>query len=197
LGTDQYRWLAKTLKSSSARYKFVFIHQLIGGATSDGRGGIEVAGLYEWGGRNTDGDDEFAEYRPGWPTPIHPLLKQHGVSALFHGHDHLYVKQDLDGIVYQETPQPGDRRGNVRTAAEYGYTSGTILPGSGHLRVHVAPEQVTVEYVRACLSEDERPNLRNADIGDSYRISGRPVADPRSAGNRLPGPAPSTAGRPD
>ena len=73
------------------------------------------------------------------------------------------------------------------TLSVLAYTSGTILPSSGHLRVHVAPEQVTVEYVRACLPEDERPNLRNADIGHSYRISGRPVDEQRSAGNRVPG----------
>ena len=44
--------------------------------------------------------------RPGWPAPIHQLLVQHRVSAVFHGHDHLYVNQQLDGIVYQEVPQP-------------------------------------------------------------------------------------------
>jgi predicted alpha-1,6-mannanase (GH76 family) len=32
--------------------------------------------------------------------------------------------------------------------AEYGYKSGVILGGSGHLRIRVSPSQVAVEYVR-------------------------------------------------
>ncbi len=70
------------------------------------RGGVEVARLWEWGGENTEGEDEFAKQRPGWEMPIHDLLVKHGVSIVFHGHDHLFIKQDLDGIVYQEVPQP-------------------------------------------------------------------------------------------
>jgi hypothetical protein len=38
--------------------------------------------------------------------PIHQLLVRNKVAAVFHGHDHLFAKQDLDGIVYQEVPQP-------------------------------------------------------------------------------------------
>ena len=79
----------------------------MGGATPECRGGAEAAPFYEWGGKNADGTDGFEQNRPGWPAPIHQLLVQHRVTAVFHGHDHLYVKQDLDGIVYQEVPQPG------------------------------------------------------------------------------------------
>jgi hypothetical protein len=32
LGEQQYRWLQKTLQESRAKYKFVFIHHLVGGA---------------------------------------------------------------------------------------------------------------------------------------------------------------------
>ena len=31
LGTEQYQWLARTLEGSPAKYKFVFIHHLVGG----------------------------------------------------------------------------------------------------------------------------------------------------------------------
>ncbi|MCY2952886.1 MAG: hypothetical protein NTU53_13060 [Planctomycetota bacterium] len=44
--------------------------------------------------------------------PIRQLLVQNHVNIAFQGHEHLYAKQDLDGIVYQEVPQPGDPRGN-------------------------------------------------------------------------------------
>jgi hypothetical protein len=79
---------------------------------------------------------------------------QNHVSAVFHGHDHFYAKQVLDGIVYQEVPQPGNPGSNrvPRSAAEYGYQSGTIFGGSGYLRVKLAPEQAAVEY--RCESEN-------------------------------------------
>lgn len=51
-------------------------------------------------------------------------------------HDHLFVKQELDGIVYQEVPQPGHpRSGNTNTAKEYGYLSGETQSSSGFIRV--------------------------------------------------------------
>ena len=108
--------------------------------------------MFEWGGGNADGTWGFAEHRPGWDVPIHQLLVENHVTIFFHGHDHLFVKQDLDGIVYQEVPQPSyamyDKTGS---AEEYGYTHGDVLGGSGYLRVGVSPAAVTVEYVRSYL----------------------------------------------
>ncbi len=147
LGETQYQWLKRTLEGSRAKFKFVFIHHLAGGLDQN-RGGAAAASFYEWGGKNPDGTDGFREYRPGWALPIHPLLVTNHVSIVFHGHDHLYAKEDLDGIVYLEVPQPGDPRGNTRSAAEYGYTSGTILGSSGHVRVKIAGGRATVDYVR-------------------------------------------------
>jgi hypothetical protein len=175
LGEEQYRWLKHTLEASHAKYKFVFIHHLVGGGTPECRGGAEAAPLYEWGGKNPDGSDGFQQNRPGWPAPIHQMLSQNHATAVFHGHDHLYVKQDRDGIVYQEVPQPGDPRGNTRTATEYGYKSGVILGSSGHLRVRVAPTGITVDYVRAYRSDDERSDHRNAQVAHSYTIPAKPA----------------------
>ena len=148
LGAEQYQWLKRTLETSRARFKFVFIHHLVGGADDQCRGGAEAAPFYEWGGRSPDGSDGFRQNRPGWPAPIHQLLVQNRVNIVFHGHDHLYAKQDLDGIVYQEVPQPGDPKGSARNAAEYGYRDGVILGGSGHMRVTISAGQATVDYVR-------------------------------------------------
>lgn len=121
----------------------------MGGADEQARGGAEAAPLCEWGGRNTDGTDDFAEHRPGWPLPVHQLLVANRVSVVFHGHDHLFAKQELDGLIYQDCPQPGDPRGSTRSAVEYGYASGVLIGSSGHLRVSVAPQQATVTYVRS------------------------------------------------
>jgi kynurenine formamidase len=149
LGETQYQWLKSTLETSDAKWKFVFIHQLIGGYDKNGRGGVEVAPYYEWGGNNADGSYGFDQYRPGWSMPIHQLLVANNVTAVFHGHDHLFVKQELDGIIYQECPQPSAAQANTNSAADYGYLSGDVLPSPGHIRVTVTPDRVTVEYVRA------------------------------------------------
>lgn len=148
LGTAQYHWLKSTLEGSRAPFKFVFIHHLVGGADEQCRGGAEAVPFFEWGGHNRDGTPGFREHRPDWELPIHALLLKHNVSAVFHGHDHLYARQDVDGIVYQEVPQPADPRGSTRSAAAYGYTNGVILGSSGHLRVSVSPDRATVSYVR-------------------------------------------------
>ena len=169
LGVEQYRWLQRTLETSHARFKFVFIHQLVGGADRQGRGGVEAAAFGEWGGRNPDGTSGFAAQRPGWPLPIHALLLRHEVSAVFHGHDHLYARQELDGIVYQEVPQPGHPgEGTPRFAGEYGYRQGTILGGAGHLRIKITPAEASVEFVRARPAEN-----RNGEVAHRYVIQPR------------------------
>ncbi|MFC1806196.1 metallophosphoesterase family protein [Planctomycetota bacterium] len=173
LGVEQYRWLKKTLEASAATFKLVFIHHLAGGANKDGRcrGGAEAAPFFEWGGRDADGRDAFGEKRPGWAMPIHQLLVHSKVQVVFHGHDHFFAKQDLDGIVYQLVPQPGaSERGRVRVAESYGYTHGDILSGPGHLRVRVSPRDLRVDYVRSRLPADERRRGRNREAGCSYTI---------------------------
>lgn len=153
LGREQYDWLASTLATTRARHRFVFTHHLVGGRGREARGGAESAPYFEWGGKNADGSDGFAKQRPGWPMPIHALLVKYGVEAVFHGHDHLFVHGELDGIVYQCVPQPGNPLGGTRSAAEYGYVGGTILGSPGHLRVRVTPDAATIEFVRAALEE--------------------------------------------
>jgi len=173
LGNVQYKWLERTLTDSKARFKFVFIHQLVGGRDKQGRGGVEAAAFGEWGGKNADGTDGFKAHRPGWDLPIHPLLVRNRVTIVFHGHDHLFAKQDLDGIVYQEVPQPGHPgRGAPRSAAEYGYHEGVILGGSGHMRVTVAPDKLTADYVLACNPQDEDANHTNRQTPYTYTITG-------------------------
>ncbi len=149
LGKNQYDWLSATLAASKSKYIFVYIHHLVGGRGRDARGGVESAGWYEWGGRNEAGVDEFAVKRPGWAKPIHQMLVEHKVAAVFHGHDHMYVHNQLDGVVYQLVPQPGNTRGGTGSLEPYGYTSGLILGSPGHLRVFVEPDSAKVEFVRS------------------------------------------------
>ena len=158
LGLDQFNWLKTILQNSTAKYKFVFAHQIVGGNSLSspdqvnyGHGGVDSANLVEWGGYNVGGtvwgwDTE----RPGWGSqPIHQMMVANGVSAFFHGHDHQYAYELLDGIVYQAVPS-GSFTGNFGIYTTGGNDGKTIqaLTSTGHLRVNVGPSQATVEYIR-------------------------------------------------
>jgi hypothetical protein len=174
LGPEQYQWLKQALEKSKSRYKFVFIHHLVGGSDTQGRGGAEAAPFYEWGGKNADGSDGFNTQRPGWNMPIHQLLLESGVTAVFHGHDHFFCHQELDGIAYVLVPQPGHWNPRDRDmAGEYGYLSGTSLPSAGHVRVTVSPEAATVEYVRALVRPAETAAQKNGQV--AYRCTLRSI----------------------
>ncbi len=171
LGKDQYDWLAKTLAGSKAKFKFVFVHHLVGGLDDSGRGGSEAASLYEWGGKGKTGKDEFKAKRPGWEVPIHQLLVKHKVSAVFHGHDHFYAHQELDDVKYVMVPQPGHPGGDrLRNADEYGYVRGDFLPPAGHLRVSVTAEKATVEYVRTYLPQSETATQKNGHVAHAFTL---------------------------
>jgi hypothetical protein len=167
LGDAQYAWLKKTLETSTARYKFVFAHHVLG----TGRGAIEDADFYEWGGQDRRGVSQFKDKRPNWELPIHQLMVKTGVTIFFQGHDHLFARQEKDGIIYQETPNPAD---NTYTAFNKdAYLSGDILPNAGHLRVTVSPEDVRVEYVRSYLPTDATAAHKDGEVAFSYTVKPR------------------------
>lgn len=165
LGDVQYKWFKETLEKSKAKYKFVFTHHVLG----TGRGGIEQADLYEWGGKNKRGDSEFAEKRPGWDLPIHQLMAKNGVTIFFQGHDHIFAKQQLDGVIYQTLPSPADP--NYALFNDRAYETGDKLPGSGRVRVTVSPESVKVEYIRSYLPKDETEQHKNGEVAFSYSVT--------------------------
>jgi hypothetical protein len=170
LGKTQYDWFRSTLEGSNAKYKFVFAHQLVGG-DREGRGGSERAGLYENGGYNLDGSYGFDALRPGWGKPLHQLMVENGVQIYFHGHDHLYAEQALDGLVYQECPQPSfPGYTSVNYAASYGYVSGTIIPNSGHLQVTILGDSAEVDYVGGYHANNVSQGLINGQIRRTYYV---------------------------
>ena len=172
LGEEQYQWLTKTLSGSDAKWKFVFCHHVLG----TGRGGIERAPLYEWGGKDQDGSDLFTQKRPGWALPIHQLMDKYGVTIFFQGHDHIFARQSLDGIVYQSCPNPAD---STYTAFNReAYRSGDILPDSGHLKVTVSPKQVAVDYIRSWMPGDLANGHTNGEVGFHYTLPAAVKAKP-------------------
>lgn len=182
LGKTQYDWLKNTLEKDHSKFKFVFAHQIVGG-TAEGRGGLEVADLYEWGGKSLNGKNEFSINRPGWYKPVKELLQEHRVNIFFHGHDHFFGKQDKDCLIYQETPQPSHPNfQNLNYAYEYGYHSGLLLPNSGHLRVTVSDQSVKVEYIKVYLAKNETSIRKNRDIAASYQINVKNCYDSLTTG---------------
>lgn len=149
LGDAQYRWLTATLTASQARWKFVFTHHVNG----TGRGGIECASQGEWGSK------------------IHGLFVRSGVTIVFQGHDHLFARQELDGVVYQTCPNPADSQ--YQAFNRQAYRSGDILPNAGYVRVTVSPRDVGVEYIRSWLTGDETGGHKNGETAFRYSIQAR------------------------
>lgn len=158
-GDRQFFWFRDTLRKSRAKYKFVFEHHLHGQT----RGGVEVAPLYEWGGKDNKGNYTFPQNRPGWDKPFHDLMAENGVTIYFQGHDHLFARGTYNGVTYVSVPMPG--AGPDPNASDYfpgnevdgnfdAYPASQVLPNSGHLRVTVAPAGVKVDYVSVKLPRD-------------------------------------------
>jgi hypothetical protein len=151
LGQQQFNWFKNTLANSDAKFKFVFAHHGLGGLEDYVRGGAAPAHMFEWGGNNINGTTwGFATQRPGWgDQPIHQLMVAYGVSAFFHGHDHVYAYEKRDGVVYQEVPSPsmsGSGFSSYYAGANGSYAI-QVLPNSGHLRITVSPTRATVDYI--------------------------------------------------
>jgi hypothetical protein len=135
------------------------------GGGAYGRGGEAATHDYEWGATPED----FAANRPGWSSDksIHQLFVDNGVDIFFHGHDHVYAREEVDGIIYQECPFPANARYDYGFEVYQDSPPKTIVkPNSGHLRVSVSPEKVTVDYIRAFLYDDGP----NGHIEHSYTI---------------------------
>ncbi len=192
-GEAQYRWLKRTLENSKAKWKFVFAHHVVG----SGRGAIELAPYFEWGGKNQNDTWGFTANRPGWEMPIHALLVANRVTIFFQGHDHLFVRQQLDGVTYLELPEPADPTYTLWNSDAY--TSGDKFSNTGYVRVQVSADQVGVEYIRTFLPKDEKPPaLTNGMI--QYSTAIRSVGDVSkvnltvAAGGAASYPTPASSG---
>jgi hypothetical protein len=190
LGAEQYQWLYRTLHESNARWKFVFAHHMTGGIVEHkrgrgayGRGGVDAAAYrvahrasFEWGGEDSTGAFVFEAQRPGWQHgPIHRMMKEEGVDIFFRGHDHTFVHEKLDGVVYQTCPIPIDRKYSRGFFEPRFFTTGEQANNMGHLRVAVSSDSVRVDYVRSVLPEDEplRENgieVRNGSVSYTYTL---------------------------
>ena len=179
LGYTQYSWLKNTLQSSTAKYKFVFVHHPLG----EERGGIIPAKTFEWGGYARNGQYLFDNFRPGWGKPIQQLFVDYGVNILFQGHDHLFAREVLDSVIYQEVPMAADstyEKGILANGAAY---TADTLNGSGYIRVTVSPSCVKVDYVESYLPKDTMGTNKNGQVAFSYTIGTCDTASTTSVRN--------------
>jgi hypothetical protein len=158
LGLTQFNWLKTTLSGSTAKYKFIFTHQILSDASLSnqedyGHAGANQAHMVEWGGDNEDTTVRgWSTQRAGWGTQtISETLAANHVTAVFHGHDHQYAYEKIGNVVYQSLPVGG--WGNPNGTGFGMYTAGAgftinTQTNAGHLRVTVAPAQTTVEYIK-------------------------------------------------
>ncbi|MBK7450046.1 MAG: metallophosphoesterase [Anaerolineales bacterium] len=151
LGDVQYQWFRQTLETSNAKYKFVFTHHVLG----TGRGGIELADTFEWG------DSKNLSQHRTWDKTIHQFMVDNNVTIFFQGHDHIFARQEFDGVIYQTLPEPANPFYSWEN--QQAYKSGDLFPNSGHVRVTVSPDGVTVDYVRSYL---EKPD----EVAFSYMV---------------------------
>jgi hypothetical protein len=100
-------------------------------------------------------------------------MVKNGVNIFFHGHDHDYAHELVDGIVYLECPKPDDA-GYTWQPYSYGHNEGWYpnaiveQTNSGYFRVSVSPSETKVEYVRSYLPGDGA----NGTVADSVTVPG-------------------------
>jgi predicted phosphodiesterase len=158
IGDAQYQWLQETLENSKAKFKFVFGHHVMGSS----RGAIEWADKFEWGGKDRRGMNQFKQYRPNWKMPIHELFVKNKVTAFLQGHDHIFVRQELDGIAYITCPMCGDPGYNAYNSDAY--LTGDKLSNTGHLKMIVTNNDVEMHYIKSVLPKDEAAQGKNGNI---------------------------------
>jgi hypothetical protein len=132
LGKTQRSWLEDTLAGTTSKWRFLFIHHPVGG-----NGGNETDSAYGRGGGR-------AAY-VGEQALVHRMMQKYGVQIFFYGHDHVFTDMVVDGIHYT---LPGSAGAPWKfDTSTTGYTE--YLPDSGHGRVTVSPDSVTVDFVAA------------------------------------------------
>lgn len=173
LGVTQLAWLERTLRSSTARWKFVFSHHLVGGGAISGDGyAVEHDGTKRAYGRGCAGDATRAGTEQ---ARIHEWMVTHGAQFFVYGHDHCFCHSVQDSVNYLCCGRPtflNDWIDKDGMRASYGDVESqgrnkpwvrALYNALGYTRFSVTPDQVTVEWVRTGFSfVDEEVKLDGA-----------------------------------
>ncbi len=132
LDDAQFAWLAGLLADSAGRHVFIFVHRP----------------LFPVVGHIGDSLDEHPEDR----DRLHALLAENRdrVRGVFHGHEHVFCHQDIDGVDYWHAAGSGS---NLYAMPQQG--------GFYHfLMVRVSPDGVTVEARKVGTPPPAAPRVR-------------------------------------
>jgi hypothetical protein len=147
LGEVQKQWLHKRLSTSTAKWKFLFLHHPVGGKAGDdlnsryGRGGGRAA-------------------HTGEQALIHEWMKTYGVQALFYGHDHVFTDIPVDGIHYVCVGSAGAPWKFIEE--ETGYK--TFWTPSGYTWVDVHEKRVKISFIGKDIRDREGRVLHSFEI---------------------------------
>ena len=147
LGEIQKQWLHKRLSTSTAKWKFLFLHHTVGG-----KAGNDLNSRYGRGGGR-------AAYT-GEQALIHEWMKTYGVQALFYGHDHVFTDIPVDGIHYVCVGSAGAPW--KFTEEETGYK--TFWTPSGYTWVDVHETWVKISFIGTDIPGSERQVLHSFEI---------------------------------
>lgn len=134
LGDQQLAFLEDTLANSSATWKFLFAHHLVGGDDS-----ISWAQGYGRGGARAAHDHQQAV--------VQDLMVEHGAQAYFFGHDHAFTVGDADGVKYICAGHSSSCPWKDELPGLFGPDD--AYPDVGHVRIDVTPTQATVAYIQS------------------------------------------------
>ena len=161
LGPDQMGWLEQTLVGSSAKWKIIVAHHVLGGYKFDLQGyDYDLTYVYGRGGAHYANVGEQAQ--------ITRLMKKYGAQFFLYGHDHVFAHQQTEGIHFiccgrttflqdewWHTPGWIEAYGSA-TARDPNDFYGAL----GYVRLTVAPGSVRIEYIRTA---QDRNGVENVD----------------------------------
>jgi 3',5'-cyclic AMP phosphodiesterase CpdA len=80
---EQLKWLEAVLANSKQKHKFVFVH----------------SPLYPEPGKGRHHGNSLDRYKDDRDR-LQQLFKKHNVRMVFTGHEHLYLRKNVDGIIH-------------------------------------------------------------------------------------------------
>ncbi len=124
---EQYAWLEQVLAASRQKHLFVFVH----------------APLYPEAGKGKHRGNSLDRYKDE-RDKLHALFVKYKVAAVFAGHEHLYLRKSVDGVLYVITGGGGaplytdDLNGGfhhyVRVTVDDGKVGGEVVDVNGKVR---------------------------------------------------------------
>jgi hypothetical protein len=95
-------------------------------------------------------------------------MRDTGVTIFFQGHNHLFAREMVEGVVYQTVPKPAEKI-PAKLTIFGAYPQADLLLNSGFLKVDVTQDNVQVSYFRNYFVSSE-PQEGNTGIIYRYSI---------------------------